>query len=119
MCTSKGIAHFSVVYHSCPTLDDRITFEGFLPLLVAVNKNKSVDTAEDFIEGLRHFDKDGNGYISSAELRHLLTTLGTFNKETLHLFEDTKPRKFGYNVSPQIHPPKKVNHMFFSHIILR
>lgn len=28
------------------------------------------------MEGLRHFDKDGNGFISSAELRHLLTTMG-------------------------------------------
>lgn len=41
-----------------------------------ISKNRSTDTAEDFIEGLRHFDKDGNGFISSAELRHLLTTLG-------------------------------------------
>lgn len=41
-----------------------------------ISKSRSADTAEDFIEGLRHFDKDGNGYISSAELRHLLTTLG-------------------------------------------
>jgi len=55
---------------------DRISFEGFLPILTSVIKNKKRDTAEDFIEGLRHFDKDGNGYISSAELRHLLTTLG-------------------------------------------
>ncbi|XP_076343380.1 myosin-2 essential light chain-like [Tachypleus tridentatus] len=56
--------------------DERITFEVFLPMMQAVNKNRSSDTAEDFIEGLRHFDKDGNGYIGSAELRHLLTTLG-------------------------------------------
>lgn len=42
----------------------------------AISKCRSADTADDFIEGLRHFDKDGNGYISSAELRHLLTTLG-------------------------------------------
>lgn len=41
-----------------------------------ISKSRSAHTADDFIEGLRHFDKDGNGYISSAELRHLLTTLG-------------------------------------------
>jgi len=56
--------------------EERITFEVFLPILQTICKNRSSDTAEDFIEGLRHFDKDGNGYISSAELRHLLTTLG-------------------------------------------
>ncbi|KAM7314637.1 hypothetical protein ISCGN_004421 [Ixodes scapularis] len=56
--------------------DERISFDVFLPILQTISKNRSTDTAEDFIEGLRHFDKDGNGYISSAELRHLLTTLG-------------------------------------------
>lgn len=56
--------------------DERISFEVFLPIYSTISKNRSNDTAEDFIEGLRHFDKDGNGYISSAELRHLLTTLG-------------------------------------------
>jgi len=56
--------------------DERISFEVFLPIYTSISKNKSNDSAEDFIEGLRHFDKDGNGYISSAELRHLLTTLG-------------------------------------------
>ena len=56
--------------------DERVNFEVFLPIMQAICKNRSTDTAEDFIEGLRHFDKDGNGYISSAELRHLLTTLG-------------------------------------------
>jgi len=56
--------------------EERISFEVFLPMYSSISKNKSSDTAEDFIEGLRHFDKEGNGYISSAELRHLLTTLG-------------------------------------------
>ncbi|CAG0881568.1 unnamed protein product [Cyprideis torosa] len=56
--------------------DERIGFEVFLPILQSISKNRRSETAEDFIEGLRHFDKDGNGYISSAELRHLLTTLG-------------------------------------------
>lgn len=60
--------------------DERISFEVFLPIYQAISKSRTSDTADDFIEGLRHFDKDGNGFISSAELRHLLTTLGTFIK---------------------------------------
>ncbi|KAI8422144.1 hypothetical protein MSG28_006055 [Choristoneura fumiferana] len=49
--------------------DERISFEVFLPIYQAISKARSGDTAHDFIEGLRHFDKDGNGFISSAELR--------------------------------------------------
>lgn len=56
--------------------DERISFDVFLPIYQAISKGRSSDTADDFIEGLRHFDKDGNGFISSAELRHLLSTLG-------------------------------------------
>lgn len=75
--------------------DERISFEVFLPIyqvrflqdlaqlvdkkykfFKAISKQRSGDTADDFIEGLRHFDKDASGFISSAELRHLLTTLG-------------------------------------------
>jgi len=56
--------------------DERIPFEVFLPIYQAISKNRSSNTADDFNEGLRHFDKEGNGFISSAELRHLLTTLG-------------------------------------------
>ena len=56
--------------------DERISFEVFLPIYQAISKSRSVDTADDFIEGLRHFDQDASGFISTAELRHLLTTLG-------------------------------------------
>ena len=56
--------------------DARISFETFLPILQTVSSKKITDTVEDFVEGLRHFDKDGNGFITSAELRHLLTSLG-------------------------------------------
>lgn len=52
----------------------------FLPIYQAISKGRSSDTADDFIEGLRHFDKDGSGFISSAELRHLLSTLGEFTE---------------------------------------
>lgn len=56
--------------------DERISFEVFLPIYQGISRARSAESAEDFIEGLRHFDKDASGFISTAELRHLLTTLG-------------------------------------------
>jgi myosin light chain 6 len=73
----KRMSYWPFRYLRFPT-DERISFDVFLPIYQAISKGRSSDTADDFIEGLRHFDKDGNGFISSAELRHLLTTLGTF-----------------------------------------
>jgi calmodulin len=37
---------------------------------------KDQDTEDDIIEAFRVFDKDGNGTISAAELRHVMTNLG-------------------------------------------
>lgn len=79
--------------------EERISFEVFFPIYTQISKSRSNDTAEDFIEGLRHFDKDGNGYISSAELRHLLTTLGN-------------------SQFTEFHSPHKIHSSFFSYLIL-
>jgi len=57
-------------------LDRRISFEMFLPILSTISKNREKPVLEDFIEGFRVFDKEQNGFIHSAELRHLLTNLG-------------------------------------------
>merc|ERR1712080_752505 len=53
-----------------------VTFDVFLPMMQAVTSKPCSDTVDDFVEGLRHFDKAGDGRISAAELRHLLCSLG-------------------------------------------
>jgi len=62
-----------------PTADDmankRINFDAFLPMLKAVDSAPK-GTYDDYVEGLRVFDKEGNGTVMGAELRIVLSTLG-------------------------------------------
>ncbi|XP_063069522.1 myosin light chain 1, skeletal muscle isoform [Engraulis encrasicolus] len=54
----------------------RIEFEQFLPMLQTVINNPNKAGFEDYVEGLRVFDKEGNGTVMGAELRIVLSTLG-------------------------------------------
>ena len=51
-----------------------IDFPEFLTLMA--RKMQDSDSEEEIKEAFRVFDKDGNGFISAAELRHVMTNLG-------------------------------------------
>lgn len=53
----------------------RVAFEEFLSLYVPLAK-KQTGSEEEFVQALRHFDRELNGRISAAELRRMLTGLG-------------------------------------------
>nr|CDS28312.1 myosin 2 essential light chain [Hymenolepis microstoma] len=55
---------------------ERISFETFLPIYQGLLKDKKPTDPEEYVEGFKVFDKESNGFISAAELRHLLTQLG-------------------------------------------
>jgi len=51
-----------------------IEFQEFLTMMS--KKMKEPDSQDEIREAFKVFDKDGNGFISAAELRHVMTNLG-------------------------------------------
>jgi Ca2+-binding EF-hand superfamily protein len=63
-----------------PSKDDlntkQLSFDEFIPILATVSQLPSTGTKEDFTEGMKVFDKDGNGFVLSVEIQHVLGSLG-------------------------------------------
>lgn len=57
-----------------PTGNGTIDFSEFLTMMA--RKMKETDSEDELREAFKVFDKDGNGFISSAELRHVMRNLG-------------------------------------------
>lgn len=56
---------------------ERLSMQQFQVIFERLCRQKdAVAPADEFVDGLRVFDRDGNGLIPATELRHLLTTLG-------------------------------------------
>lgn len=51
-----------------------IDFSEFLTMMA--RKMKETDSEDELREAFKVFDKDGNGYISACELRHVMRNLG-------------------------------------------
>lgn len=60
--------------HLNVTGNGTIDFPEFLTMMS--KKMKDADSDEEIREAFRVFDKDGNGFISAAELRHVMMNLG-------------------------------------------
>lgn len=52
-----------------------IDFPEFLTMMA--RKMKDTDSEEEIREAFKVFDKNGDGKISAAELRHVMTSIGT------------------------------------------
>ena len=89
LCTYIMILLYTSLLSALPSGRKRVSFEEFLPIYLSGSGKKEQGSSEDFIEGLKVFDKDGNGFINSAELRHVLTSLG----ESLTWFSSYRERR--------------------------
>jgi len=56
--------------------DKQYKFEEILPIYKAVSADVESGTFADFMEAFKTFDREGQGFINAAELRHVLTSLG-------------------------------------------
>lgn len=66
--TIRRIAHSQI-------RKDTFSFSDLMQVMESLKREPEF-SQEDFRESFKVFDRDGNGYVSAAELRHVMTNLG-------------------------------------------
>ena len=60
------------------TGEKQYKFDEIIPIFEAINKDTDTGTFADFMEGFKTFDREGQGFVSAAELRNMLAMMGMF-----------------------------------------
>lgn len=82
--------------HKMPTKQElenkEVTFDEFIVIMAEVSTMPSTGTVEDFMEGMKVFDKESNGYVLAVEIQHVLGSLGEplSHEEIDSIFKDVK-----------------------------
>jgi len=75
-----NIVHHIISYHiisyTSSVGEKQYKFEEILPIYKQVSADAESGTFADFMEAFKTFDREGQGFIHAAELRHVLTSLG-------------------------------------------
>mmetsp|Transcript_49674 Transcript_49674/g.74993 ORF Transcript_49674/g.74993 Transcript_49674/m.74993 type:complete len:100 (+) Transcript_49674:269-568(+) len=53
-----------------------VDFQEFMAMMARKKEDKHKHSEEEILEAFKVFDRDGNGFLSTAEFRHILTNLG-------------------------------------------
>lgn len=56
--------------------EKQYTMEQFLSIVRQVVKERDTGSYKEFMEAFKSFDREGQGYISLGEARHVLTAMG-------------------------------------------
>jgi calmodulin len=59
--------------------DGNVDFSEFLTMVVNDTRDPDTESDEEFIEAFKIFDEDCNGYIGTAELRHVMAKFGRYS----------------------------------------
>jgi calmodulin len=71
---NNGTIDFPGTPSALPSASTKLTRPEFLTMMA--RKMKDTDSEEEIREAFKVFDRDNNGFISAAELRHVMTSIG-------------------------------------------